>query len=168
MFDYMSHTQAYSFQVNFIFIIYLTFFLSHYFFILHIPLHDKVCRLHNFVILVILNLIFGAAFITVLFTCFINVIVYFISISEYFVTIISPELCVLNLKKFFQPHFDCKNTQAYTFSWGFYQLWSTDLHLHHLCHMLFQMFHVNMLFINIYLELMIHVNGLFKVHFHIV
>ena len=56
------------------------------------------------------------AFITVLFTCFLNVIVYFISISEFFVTIISPELCVLNLDKFFQPTLDCKNTQAYTFS----------------------------------------------------
>ena len=97
-------------------IIYLTFFFSHYFLIIHILLHDKVCRLHNFVILAILKLIFGAAFITVLFTCFINVIVYFISISEYLVTIISPKLCVLNLDKFFQPTFDCKNTQAYTFS----------------------------------------------------
>ena len=132
-------------QLSFIFIIYLKFVWFHYFLILHILLCDIVCLLHNLVILVILNLIFGAAFMTGLFTCFINVIVYFIYISEHFATIISPKLCVLNLDKFFQPTFDC---------------------IYVTC--LFQMFHVNMLFINIYLELNIHFNGLLIVHFGIV
>ena len=83
----------------------LVFVFSHYFLILHILLHDKVCLLNNFAFLVIINLIVGTAFITGLFTCFINVIAYFLSISEHFSTIISPELCLLNLDKFFQPIF---------------------------------------------------------------
>ena len=75
----------------------LLYVLSHYFLILHILLHDKVCLLNNFVFF---NLIFGAAFMAGLFTCFINVTVYFISISENVATIISPDLCVLKLDKF--------------------------------------------------------------------
>ena len=48
---------------------------------------------------VILNLIFCAAFMTGWFTYFIYVMVYFISISDYFATIILPELSVQFLDK---------------------------------------------------------------------
>ena len=81
----------------------LVYIFFHYILILHFFLHDKVCLLNNFVFF---NLIFGAAFMTGLFTCFINVVVCFISISEHFATIISPELCVLNLDRFVQPIFN--------------------------------------------------------------
>ena len=67
-------------------------------------------------------------------------IVYFISISEYFATIILPELNVLFLDKFCQPIFHCKclitcHTQRLKlFSLGCLQLWSTEVYLYHLCH----------------------------------
>ena len=151
----MSHTQAYSFhegsnscdQLNFI----ISFFSISFF---------------------ILNLIFGAAFITGLFTCFINVIAYFLSISEHFSTIISPELCLLNLDKFCEPIFywyffiTCQtHTSLCLFLEGSssYDLLTFIFIISVTC--LFQMFHVNMLFINLCVELIIHFNGLFTVTF---
>ena len=89
------------------------------------------------------NLIFCAAFMTGWFTYFINVIVYFISISEYFATLSLPELSVLFLDKSCQPMFYCKclikcHTQRLTIlSKRFLQLWSTEVHLYHLCHIKF-------------------------------
>ena len=73
------------------------------------------------------------------FTYFINLIVYFISISEYFATIILPELRLLFLNQFFQPIFHCKclitcHTHRLTlFNDWFLKLWFTEVHLYHLC-----------------------------------
>ena len=68
----------------------------------HILLYYQVCFLNNTIFFVIFYLIFRAALKTVLLTYFTNVIVYFISISEHFATIIIRELSVLFLGKFFQ------------------------------------------------------------------
>ena len=101
------------------------------------------------------------------FTYFINVIVYFISISEYFAKIILPELNVLFLDKFFQPIFHCKCLNTYhthhltLFSWGFLQLCSTEVHLYHLCHIFLS--NVSCQHVATFI---LSFNGLFFVHFH--
>ena len=98
------------------------------------------------------------------FSYFINVIVYFISISEYFATIILPELSMLFLYIFCQPIFQCKCLITYhthrlnIFPWGLLQLCSTEVHLHHLCQILLS----NVLFQHVACCF----NGLFIVHFH--
>ena len=51
------------------------------------------------------NLIFLGAFTRDWFTCFIDAIVYFLSINDHFVTIILAEVSVLFLHKFFYIHF---------------------------------------------------------------
>ena len=68
----------------------------------HILLYYYVCFLNNTIFFVIFYLIFCAAFKTIWFTYFTNVIVYFISISDNFATIILWDLSVLFLGKFVQ------------------------------------------------------------------
>ena len=129
MFCYMSHTHAYSFSWGFwqlwfpelhlyhlCLIFFFTFFChlvahqhltwAHY--LLPWPFQNSLlyCGLQIFSIplfFVIFYFIFCAAFKTVWFRFFTNVIVYFISISENFATIILQELSVLFLGKFFLP-----------------------------------------------------------------
>ena len=96
-----------------------------YFPYFHILLHCLFSLLNNHLFIVFFNLIFWGAFPRDGFTCFIYAIVYFLSIAEYFVTKISPEVSLLFLYKFFTPIFQCQclvicHTQRPIFSWGFW------------------------------------------------
>ena len=89
---------------------------------------------------------------TAWFTYFINVIVYFIYISEYYASIILLELSVLFLDRLFQPVFHCKclityHTHCLTFFMGVLAsviYWSSFFFFTYVT-VFFQMFYVNML-----------------------
>ena len=67
----------------------------------HILLHYLFLLLNNNVLIVIFNLILWGAFTRDWFTCFIDVIVYFLLFSEHFATIILQEFSVLFIYNFF-------------------------------------------------------------------
>ena len=72
----------------------------------HILLHYLFFLFNINLLIVMLNLISFVAFTEDGFTYLIDTIVYFPSIAEHFVTIVSPELSVLFLNKFLHPFFN--------------------------------------------------------------
>ena len=80
------------------------------------------------------------------FTCFLDVIIYFLFIDKCFATIMPTEINVIVLYMFFytrcsMPMFGyMAHTHAYSLSWRFWQLWFPKLHLHHLCLISFYIF----------------------------
>ena len=87
----------------FTFIFQTAFFhcLSPYFPNFHILLHYFFLLFNNNLFIVIFYIIFLGIFTGDGFTCFIDAIIYFLSIAEHVVTIISLELSVLYLNNFF-------------------------------------------------------------------